>query len=34
VVATALDGTAQSWEPVNNKLSMLMVIAGTFEPAK
>ena len=34
VVATALDGTTQSWEPVNNKLSMLTVIPGTFEPAK
>ena len=34
VVATALDGTTQSWEPVNNKLSLLTVIPGTFEPAK
>lgn len=34
VVATALDGTMQSWEPVNNKRSWLTVIPGTFEPAK
>lgn len=34
VVATALDGTTQSWEPVNNKASLLTIIAGTFEPAK
>ena len=34
VVATALDGTTQSWEPVNNKPSLLTVIPGTFEPAK
>ncbi len=34
VVATALDGTTQSWEPVNNKLSLLTVIPGTFEPTK
>ena len=34
VVATALDGTMQSWEPINNKLSWLTVIPGTFQPAK
>jgi hypothetical protein len=34
VVATALDGTTQTWEPINNKPSLLTVIAGTFEPAK
>lgn len=34
VVATALDGTAQSWKPVNTKLSLLTVIPGTFERAK
>lgn len=34
VLATALDGTTQSWEPINNKLSLLTVIPGTFEPAK
>jgi hypothetical protein len=34
VVATAADGTTRSWEPVNNKLSLLTVIPGTFEPAK
>jgi hypothetical protein len=34
VVATALDGTTQSWEPVNNKYSLLTIVAGTFEPAK
>lgn len=34
VVATALDGTTQTWEPVNNKLSLLTIVAGTFEPAK
>jgi hypothetical protein len=34
VVATALDGSTQSWEPVNVKPSLLTVIAGTFEPAK
>ena len=32
VVATALDGTTQTWEPVNTKPSLLTVIAGTFEP--
>jgi hypothetical protein len=32
VIATALDGTTQSWEPVNVKPSLLTVIAGTFEP--
>jgi len=35
VIATALDGTTQSWEPFNVKPSLLTVIAGTFEsPAK
>jgi len=34
VVATALDGTTQSWEPVNNKVSWLTVIPGTFQPVK
>ncbi len=34
VVATALDGTTQTWEPINNKLSWLTVIPGTFEPSK
>ena len=34
VVATALDGTTQSWEPLNVKPSLLTVVAGTFEPAK
>jgi hypothetical protein len=34
VVATALDGTTQTWEPVNTKLSLLTIVAGTFEPAK
>ena len=32
VVATGLDGTTQTWEPVNTKPSLLTVIAGTFEP--
>ena len=32
VVATALDGTTQTWEPVNTKPSLLTIIAGTFEP--
>ena len=32
VVATALDGTTQSWHPVNVKPSLLTIIAGTFEP--
>ena len=32
VIATALDGTTQSWEPFNVKPSLLTVIAGTFEP--
>ena len=32
VVATASDGTTQSWEPFNVKPSLLTVIAGTFEP--
>ncbi len=34
VVATALDGTTQTWEPVNTKPSLLTIVAGTFEPAK
>jgi hypothetical protein len=34
VVATALDGTTQSWEPPNVKPSLLTVIPGTFQPAK
>jgi hypothetical protein len=34
VIATALDGTTQSWEPFNTKLSYLTVIAGTFQPHK
>ena len=34
VVATALDGTPQSWETVNNKVSWLTVIPGTFQPTK
>lgn len=34
VVATALDGTTQTWEPVNTKNSLLTIVAGTFEPAK
>jgi hypothetical protein len=34
VVATAPDGTAQTWEPVNTKPSLLTIVAGTFEPAK
>lgn len=34
VVATASDGTTQTWEPINNKLSWLTVIPGTFEPSK
>jgi hypothetical protein len=32
VVATASDGTTQSWEPFNVKPSLLTVVAGTFEP--
>ena len=32
VVATALDGTTQTWEPVNTKPSLLTIVAGTFEP--
>jgi hypothetical protein len=32
VIATASDGTTQSWEPFNVKPSLLTVIAGTFEP--
>lgn len=34
VVATAPDGTTQTWEPINTKASLLTIIAGTFEPAK
>jgi hypothetical protein len=34
VVATAEDGTTQSWEPPNVKPSLLTVIPGTFQPAK
>jgi hypothetical protein len=34
VVATALDGSTQSWEPVNVKPSLLTVIPGTFQAAK
>ena len=34
VIATALDGSTQTWEPVNTNPSLLTVIAGTFEPAK
>jgi hypothetical protein len=34
VVATALDGATQTWEPVNTKPSLLTIVAGTFEPAK
>jgi len=34
VVATAPDGTTQSWEPVNTKPSLLTIVAGTFEPTK
>jgi hypothetical protein len=34
VIATAPDGSTQSWEPVNVKPSLLTVIPGTFEPAK
>jgi hypothetical protein len=34
VVATAVDGTTQSWEPPNVKPSLLTVIPGTFQPAK
>ncbi len=32
VIATALDGSTQTWEPVNTKPSLLTIIAGTFEP--
>jgi len=32
VTATALDGTAQTWQPFNTKPSQLTVVAGTFEP--
>ena len=32
VVATTLDGTTQTWEPINTKPSLLTIIAGTFEP--
>src|SRR6516225_2686967 len=31
VVATAPDGTTQSWEPINTKPSLLTIVAGTFE---
>jgi hypothetical protein len=34
VIAAALDGTTQTWEPINNKFSWLTVIPGTFEPSK
>ena len=34
VVATAPDGTTQSWEPINTKPSLLTIVAGTFEPTK
>ena len=34
VVATAPDGTTQTWEPVNTKPSLLTIVAGTFEPTK
>jgi len=34
VVASASDGTTQSWEPFNVKPSLLTVVVGTFEPAK
>ena len=34
VVATAVDGATQSWEPPNVKPSLLTVIPGTFQPAK
>jgi hypothetical protein len=34
VVATALDDTTQTWEPVNTRASLLTIAAGTFEPAK
>jgi hypothetical protein len=34
VVATASDGTTQSWVPFNVKPSLLTVVAGTFEPVK
>ena len=34
VIATALDGTTQTWEPVNVKPSLLTVIPGTFKPTK
>jgi len=32
VVATALDGTTQTWEPINTKPTLLTIVAGTFEP--
>ena len=34
VITTALDGSTQSWEPVNVKPSLLTAIPGTFQPAK
>lgn len=34
VIATALDGSTQSWVPINVKPSLLTVVTGTFEPAK
>jgi hypothetical protein len=34
VVATAPDGSTQSWQPVNVKASWLTVVDGTFVPAK
>jgi hypothetical protein len=34
IVATALDGATQTWEPVNTKPSLLTIVAGTFEPTK
>jgi hypothetical protein len=32
IVATAPDGTTQTWEPINAKPSLLTIVAGTFEP--
>ena len=32
VVATALDGATQTWEPINTKPTLLTIVAGTFEP--
>ena len=34
VIATATNGSTQSWQPVNVKPSWLTVIDGTFAPAK